>query len=303
MDIQNSVRRIAVIGAGGLLGQRVAAEAAEAGCQVLGTYHDSPVPPSSIEVAHLDITDPDETRLVLKRFSPEWVVHTSALTNVDLCERNPSKAWSVNAEGTLNVVQACGQIAARMLYVSTDYVFNGMKGQPYEEHDQPDPVNIYGKTKLEGERLVTDSSTKNVVARVSVLYGWNRVTTKQNFATWVIDSLRKGREVSLFTDQVASPTYVPYCAAALIELMRKGSRGIYHVSGPECVSRYDFGLKIAGALGLDASLVKKAATEGSGLLARRPPRSCLAVGKIEGELGMKLRPIDDCLRHMREERG
>ena len=287
------------MGAGGLLGQHVAAEALARGYHVLGTFHDVPVPPSSIEAARLDMTNAEETLQIIRRFAPEAVVLTSALTNVDYCERNPSKAWAVNAEGTLNVVQACDAVGAKLLYVSTDYVFSGDKGSRYMEFESPDPLSIYARTKLEGERLTMDASTKNIVCRVSVLYGWNRVSQKQNFVTWVIDSLRRGKEVALFHDQTVSPTYVPHCAKVLLGLLENNSRGVFHTSGPDCVSRHDVGVKIAEVFGLDPSLIKRIATEESELVARRPVCSCLDVKKVEGELNMKMLPLEEGLRDMR----
>ncbi|MGD0056915.1 MAG: dTDP-4-dehydrorhamnose reductase [Methanomassiliicoccales archaeon] len=297
------MRRIAVVGAGGLLGQYVSAEALGKGYDVLGTFHDTSVPPSGIEAARLDITDTDEAHQILSRFAPEAVVLTSALTNVDYCERNPSKAWAVNAEGTLNIVQACDLLGAKLLYVSTDYVFNGEKGSPYMEFESPDPLSIYARTKLEGERLAMDASTRNIVCRVSVLYGWNRLSHKQNFITWVIDSLRRGKEVPLFSDQTVSPTYAPHCAKVLIGLLESNARGIFHASGPDCSSRYDIGMKIAEVFQLDAALVKRTTTEGSKLIARRPFCSCLDVSKVEGELNIKMLSLEEGLRDMRSTEG
>jgi dTDP-4-dehydrorhamnose reductase len=190
-----------------------------------------------------------------------------------------------------------------VLYVSTDYVFSGAKGSPYMEFESPDPLSIYARTKLEGERLAMDASTRNIVCRVSVLYAWNRVSQKQNFVTWVIDSLRRGKEVPLFHDQIVSPTYAPYCAKVLLGLLESNSRGVFHTSGPDCVSRHDIGMKIAEVFGLDASLIKKTATDDSGLVAKRPYCSCLDVRKVEGELNMKMLSLEEGLRDMRSTEG
>jgi len=293
------VRRIVVIGAGGLLGQYVAAEASVLGHEVLGTFHETSVPSSAFETTRLDITESHEVDAVLKRFAPDAVVLTSAMTNVDLCERNPSKAWAVNAEGTLNVALACSSTGARLLYVSTDYVFSGVKGAPYLEFESPEPQSVYARTKLEGERVTMDASTRNAVCRISVLYGWNRVSRKQNFITWIIDSLRKGKEVPLFFDQIASPTYAPHCAKVIVRLLENNSRGMFHASGPDCVSRYDIGLAVAKTFGLDKALIKKVATNESDLIAKRPHCSCLDVGKVEGELNMKMLTLEDGLIDMR----
>ncbi len=297
------MRRIAVIGAGGLLGQYVVKEAVKGGYEVLGTFHNLPVLLPSSQTEFMDITEPDQTVGVLRSFMPDSVILTAALTNVDLCEGNPSEAWRVNAEGTLNVAQACREIDAKLLYVSTDYVFGGSKGTGYFEFESPDPLNIYAQTKLEGERLTLDSSKGNLVCRVSVLYGWNRVSEKKNFVTWIIDSLRSGRELLLFDDQIASPTYAPHCAQILMKLLESRSKGVYHTSGPDCISRYDIGLKVARSFDLDRSLIRRVATAEMELPARRPRCSCLDVKKTEAEINMKMLSLEEGLEEMRLAEG
>ena len=161
------------------------------------------------------MSDSAEVQKVLSDFSPELVLLPAAMTHVDNCERSPTLAWEVNAEGAMNVALTCRALGAKLLYVSTDYVFNGLKGTKYYEFETPDPVSVYGQTKLEGERVVLDADKHNLVCRVSVLYGWNR--RKDNFVTWMIKEMREGREVKLFDDQYVSPTYAPHCARAAAE--------------------------------------------------------------------------------------
>jgi dTDP-4-dehydrorhamnose reductase len=300
------MKRLAVVGASGLLGQYVASEAIERGYEVLGTYLSEQIL-ADFEKVRMDIREGEETAISLGSFSPDVVVLTAAMTNVDECERKPEAAWKANVEGTMNVTRACREMGVPLLYVSTDYVFNGMNEVPYAEADPPDPLGTYARTKLEGERLVLNASRDNLVCRVSVVYGWNRVSTKNNFVTWVIESLRAGKRISLFSDQWASPTYAPFCARLLLDLLSKKrgklddhreERGIFHTSGRQCLDRYAFGLRIAEVFGLDDTLIKGVEARSANLLAERPMRSCLSVRKVEAELNMRIPSIEESLEHM-----
>ncbi|MFP4170863.1 MAG: dTDP-4-dehydrorhamnose reductase [Methanomassiliicoccales archaeon] len=301
--------RVAVVGASGLLGQYLAREAHDRGHEVLGTYNRTR-PDLPFRVEQMDITDWEEVKRVLEDFSPDFLLHPAAMTGVDECERYPDAAWKVNVEGTMNTVQACLGLECPVLYVSTDYVFNGLKESPYKEGDFPDPLSIYARTKLEGERATLDASRDNMVARVSVVFGWNRVTGRGNFVTWVIDSLRKGKELSLFRDQRVSPTYAPFAAGhtldlalserSALSLFQEESRGIYHLSGRECIDRYELGLMIADVFELDRSLISEGTLEEMDLTAPRPGYSCLDVGKVEAELDIELPSLREALEHMRE---
>lgn len=303
------MKRLAVIGASGLLGQYVVSEALKKGYEVVGTYF-SREPLFDIEMVKLDIQDREETESVLRSIDPDGVIHTAAMTSVDECERRPDAARKINVEGTWNVARTCKTISSPMIYISTDYVFNGMKESRYRETDIPDPLNTYGRTKLEGEKITLNASPKNMVCRVSVLYGWNRVSPKNNFVTWVIDSLRNSRRILLFEDQKTSPTYAPFCARLLIDLLfskerrsdtQDGGSGIYHTSGRNCIDRYNFGLKIAEVFDLDDSLINRVRSRHLNQSAERPINSCLDVGKIEKELDIRIPSLEDSLESMRKE--
>ncbi len=297
------MRRVAVIGATGLLGQYIAKEGMRRGYEVLGTFKSNSSSSPQFQAQHLDITDPGEVSELLTNFAPDSVILASALTSVDYCEMHPTDSWNVNVEGTLNVAVACKKLKAKLLYVSTDYVFNGEKGEPYFEFENPDPANVYARTKLEGERLTMDASHENIVARVSVLYGWNRLSRKQNFVTWVLDSLRSGKEIKLLTDQFVSPTYAPQCASVLFTILERKGMGIYHTSGPDCLNRYQIGMKAAEVFGLNQGLIKKATEKEVSLPARRPPCSCLSTSKLEGEFNIHTAPLAEGLEAMRSTEG
>jgi dTDP-4-dehydrorhamnose reductase len=293
------MKRAMIIGAAGLLGQYLSAEAVKRGLDVTATFNRTRPEQGAVPLVHLDITDADAVATIISRNEPDMVFLPSALTNVDHCETHPQEAWAVNAEGTLNVASACKDVKARLLYVSTDYVFNGEKGEKYYEFDTPDPMSLYAQTKLEGERLTLDADRHNIVARVSVLYGWNRVSDKTNFVTWVLKNLRQGSEVKLFGDQRASPTYAPNAADAMLTMAAGNASGLYHVAGPNCLSRHEMGLTIADAFGLDRSLCKNVRTEDVPLPARRGKMTCLDINKTQAEFNITMTSFVDGLSDMR----
>ena len=288
-----------VIGAAGLLGQYLCDEATERGLDVMATYNRTRPGGVSYPLEQLDITDQEAVFASIREAEPDMVFLPSALTGVDYCETHPQEAWAVNAEGTFNVATACKAAKARLLYVSTDYVFNGEKGERYYEFDTPDPPSVYAQTKLEGERITLDADNHNCVARVAVLYGWNRVSDKTNFVTWALTNLRQGKEVRLFGDQRVSPTYVPNLAKVLITMAEGNAMGIYHTAGPDCISRYDMGLLIADTFGLDRSLCRKIRTEDLTLPAKRGLTSCLDIQKVEAEFNTRMVSFSDGLRDMK----
>ena len=181
------------------------------------------------------------------------MVHTAAETNVDRCEVNREHAWKVNVKGTRNIAEVCNGISAKVVYVSTDYVFDGGKGS-YTEDDESNPVNYYGLTKLEGERCVTEICADHVIIRTSVLYGWH--PWKPNFVKWVIESLREAKQISVVNDHFNSPTLADNLAEVMLEIIDRNLRGLYHTARRERINRFEFALKIAETFDLDSNLIK-----------------------------------------------
>ena len=283
----SSVSKIAIIGGSGLLGQYLVSEAVSRGHEVVSTYHGGKPSPGAKAVS-LDMTDQSNVQAFFAEEMPDRVLLPAAMTDVDECERKPQMAFSINVEGTLNIAAACKLAGAPLLYVSTDYVFNGFKGSKYYEFEDPDPLSIYSKTKLEGERLVMDSSKWNAVCRVAVLYGWNCLSDKENFATWVIHTVRAGKVVNLFEDQFVTPTYAPHCAKVLMEVSERGLKGVFHTSGPDCLSRFQMGMIIAEEFGFERSLIKPSKLADAKFMAKRTENSCLNVENIEAQLDMSM---------------
>ncbi|MFQ6119001.1 MAG: dTDP-4-dehydrorhamnose reductase [Methanosarcinales archaeon] len=282
------MKRLLIIGTG-LLGQKIA-EISE--FETFSTYNKDPFKIEGCKSYRLDITDELETYSLIKKLDPDFIVHTAALTNVDFCEKQKEEAWNVNVKGTENVVRAC---RSKLVYVSTDYVFDGEKGM-YREEDEKNPVNYYGETKLEGENIVKDLEDY-IIVRPSVLYGVNPV--KLNFATWVIHELEKGNKIKIVRDQFNSPTLANNLAELILELIERDERGTFHTAGSVRISRYEFAKKIAKIFDLDESLIESITSDELEWIAKRPKDSSLNVEKISKI--KKPLSIEESLEKMKEE--
>jgi len=241
----------------------------------------------------IDITK-KEIFTAIKKVNPDVVIHCAAFTNVDECEIQKEKAWEVNVTGTENVAQACQEVDGKMIYISTDFVFDGKKGM-YKETDKTNPINYYGKTKLEGEKRVKEICKNYVIARTSVLYGWHE---RLNFVTWVIEQLKNKNKIKIVTDQYTSPTLADNLAKALLEIAEKDIRGLYHVTGSERINRYDFALKIADRFDLDKGLITPILSKELNQKAERPKDSSLSIEKIKNKVETKLLNINKGLERM-----
>jgi dTDP-4-dehydrorhamnose reductase len=227
--------KIAITGAGGQLGQDL--------IRVLSVSHEV----VSLSRSELDVTEWDAVRSLLVRTKPDAVIHAAAYTNVDGAEHDPDGAYLVNANGSWHVAAAAADIGTKLVYVSTDYVFDGRKRTPYNENDRPHPLNVYGASKLLGERYVQKVCERHFIVRTSWLYG----RTGAGFVTKVADKARRVRSLSLVCDQIGSPTYTLDLAEWIGKLVTGEKYGIYHAANSGCCSRYEFGLEIVRALGLE----------------------------------------------------
>ena len=294
------MKKLLIIGASGLLGSKLYSQAAGR-YDLSGTYNPEVDGKSSLRLEPLDIGSKEEVDRLFGKVRPEVVILTAAMTNVDACERQPLVANRVNATGPELVARSCKKAGARLVHVSTDYVFDGSKMRRYTEEDIPRPISVYGSSKLAGERAVLSTLPEAVVARPAVLYGWNPLEDKENFVTWVLKKLRSGERVTMFEDQWVSPTFADDLARTLLELAERDVKGLWHVSGPDCLDRPTCGRMIAKAWGLDEGLVVPVPSSSVSLPAKRPKYSCLDVSKVERLLGRRMASFEEGLRTMREQ--
>ena len=276
--------KLLVTGASGLLGNWVVTQA-QNDYQVTPTDIAEPSHPNAIRA---DIVNSSEIRTLFQRLMPDVVIHTASETNVDKCETERERAWTINVDGTRNIAAASSEIEAKLIYISTDYVFDGEKSL-YSEDDKPNPIDFYGLTKLEGERQAMKRCKNLAVLRTSVLYG--KHPTKQDFATWVINKIKQGQEITVVDDHFNTPTLAENLAQMAVEIAARDLQGIFHTSGCERISRYDFARKIASAFSLDSALIKPIRmNELKAWIAKRPKDSSLNTGKVQQAL--KTQPLN-----------
>lgn len=224
----------------------------------------------------LDITNKREVVNTVNDHKPHIIVHPAAYTAVDDCEIHPEYAYLVNSYGTKYVAEAAENVDSILVYISTDYVFDGKKGSPYNEEDTPNPLSIYGKSKLLGEQFVQEISSRSYILRTSWLYGHHG----KNFVKTMINLAKKGEAFSVVTNQVGSPTYTKDIANIIPPLIGKPF-GIYHVSNQGSCSWFTFAHKILALCGFDPNLVQPTTTQEFGSVAPRPAYSVLSTKKLE----------------------
>lgn len=237
----------------------------------------------------LDILKPE----TFTKFNPKVLVHFAALTNVNGCETDPENAHLINVVGTENLVQYFGSRGVKIIYISTDYVFDGKEG-PYDEDATPNPINIYGKTKLEGEKIVTSTSGANTIIRIAFPYRLSG--TKSDTLRWIIGSIMDKKEVSVFDNLKANFTFIDDIANALTQVIEKDFKGILHVTGNEISTVYEIANMVVDTLGKEYSqYVKPKHFEVSDGVADRPLNGGL-ISKYKETLGIKMTPLIDNIR-------
>jgi dTDP-4-dehydrorhamnose reductase len=282
--------RIAITGANGLLGGEAVALAAEAHDVLALGRGGCRLPASRFTWADADLGDGRSVESAIREFRPDAVLHAGAMTDVDGCEREVERAWAVNVGGTEQVARACRAVGARLVAVSTDYVFDGSSG-PYREEDVPNPRGVYARTKRVGEEAALVLAPRCAVARVAVVFS-GRSGAKPTFATGIVEKLSRGEPVKAFSDQLVSPTLARNAAAMTIELLLEHDyEGVLHTSGATVLDRVDFARRVAHRLGLRGEIVP-VRTADVKLPAPRPLAGGLVVDRAAALLRTKPLDID-----------
>lgn len=253
----------------------------------------------SIPIYTVDFTDRKELKKVCLKERPDIIVNTSAITNVDYCEKNRKEAWNVNVRGVENLVQMCRVLDAHLIHFSSDYVFDGRLG-PYTETDVPNPVNYYGKTKLASENVCATGNISYTVVRTNVIYGAT-AHLRVDFVLWVLNKLNEGKPFNVVNDQFNNPTLTDDLAYATSRLIIKKRTGIYNVAGSDYLSRYDFALAIAKVFKYENTQIGTMCTDDLKQLAKRPLQAGLITFKSETDLGIKFSDIESGLLTMRRQ--
>ena len=291
---------ILITGAGGLLGANLVLDGLASGHRVIAVDHQYPIRHPEADSLAADLCQAGAAESILAAKRPDWVIHCAAATNVDGCEADPAMAFRLNRDMAEAVARGARAAGSRLVHISTDAVFDGERGG-YREEDVPSPINVYGQSKLEGEQVVAAADPQALIVRTN-LYGWN-AQDKQSLAEWFLSNLEAGKRCRGFTDVWFSPILVNDLGRLLFAMLEAGLAGVYHVAGGECVSKYDFGVRVARVFGLDGSLVEPAGVARAPLKARRGSNLCLSTEHSATALGMKMPDVATGLLKFRALRG
>ena len=252
---------------------------------------------SGVSSIYLDVTNPVLFKEVVEMTNPDLVVNLAAMTSVDLCEKNPELAYAINIGGVDNLVNA---FRGPIIHVSTDYVFDGESG-PYKEEDTTNPLNVYGRSKLESEKLLLDQSENSLVIRSNVLYDYSS-KSRASFLKWVVDSLNQEKEISVVEDQWNNPTWTGSLAVVIDRAIDTQVTGLVHWGDGDLVSRFDFANKIADVFNLKKSLIKPILTSELNQTAKRPLKSGLTSDYAQNILNLEPPTIKECLESIVEQK-
>lgn len=239
-----------------------------------------------VRVIRQDLFDPGAAEALLDAAQPDWLINCAALADIDLCEENPDLARQLNADLPRRLARACKARNITFAHISTDAVFDGQKDGYYSEEDQPNPLGVYAKTKLDGEWAVLTENSRALVARVN-FYGWS-LSGRRSLAEFFFNNLTNNKSMSGFTDVIFCPMLANDTARILLKMLGRGLGGLYHLVGPQAMSKYQFGVEIARRFKLRESDITPKSVNFAGLMAKRSNNLWLSTRKLSTDLGEDL---------------
>jgi len=294
MEKVTNFPKVLIIGENSLVGSTISNYAKD-NFELYHTYYNTKI--NNENSTRIDLVKESQKILdLIDKIKPSLVIHTVAYPNVDFCEKNKDDAYFLHVTITEKIAQTCASVGAKILYFSTDAVFDGKQDKKYVESDFTNPLSYYGKTKLEAEKVLMETSRNNVVFRTTVIYGQYQ---RSRFTNWVLDNLKQNKTVPAFTDQFNTPTLVDDLCKAILCILDLDLSGIYHAVGKTCLSRYDFALKLSRVFGYNEELIIPTMSSKVSQVAPRPKNGCLDATRLEKTLGFEFSDIDRGIDFMR----
>lgn len=289
-------KRILITGSNGLLGQKLTTLLeGDNDIHLIATARkDSVIPIRRGEFHILDISDRDQVGDVLQRTRPDVIINTAAMTQVDDCELQKEACWKANVTSVENLVHFCERLNIHLIHVSTDFVFDGSHG-PLDENARPNPLNYYGMSKLAAERAVQASKMPWTIIRTVLVFGITNDMSRSNIVLWVKNSLEQRKNIQVVNDQWRTPTLAEDLALGCYLAAKKGSTGIFHVSGEDFMTPYEIAMRTAEFFKLDKSLISATDSTKFTQPARRPPKTGFIIDKAKKELGYKPHSFEEGL--------
>lgn len=288
--------KILVTGANGLLGQKLCKLLDEdTETQLIATARS----PATFELNHsefqlLDITNEKEVRNIIKKVKPDVIINTAAMTQVDQCETDRDACWLANATSVEYLIEACTETGARLIHISSDFIFDGTEG-PLKESAIPKPVNYYGESKLAAEVAIQKSKIEWAIVRTVLVFGITSDLSRSNIVLWVKKSLEDGKSIQVVNDQWRTPTLAEDLATGCYLVAKKEARGIFHISGENMMTPYDIAMATADFFNLDKTLINPTDSTRFKQPAERPLKTGFDISKAKRELGYTPHPFTEGL--------
>lgn len=289
--------KILITGSNGLLGQKIVKQLLKSNCSFLATSKGENRNPDCPEMnyASLDICDEHEIEALFQTFQPTHIIHTAAITNVDYCELNPEECNEVNYLASMKLFKAAQTINAHFQLLSTDFVFDGQKGN-YSEEDKVGPLSVYAESKVNAEYgLIRDDYSNWSIVRTIIVYGTGNNLSRSNIICWAKEALSKGQEMNIVDDQFRAPTWADDLAWACIQICKLNKTGKFNISGPETLSIYSIVERVAKYFNFSTDKLKKSSSKTLNQPAKRPPQTGFDLTKARKELGYNPKTIEETL--------
>jgi dTDP-4-dehydrorhamnose reductase len=291
--------KVLVSGASGFLGSNLALEAVKRGHQVWGTYYKQPFQLKGIEASKLDICIPSAIEALFKEAQPDFVFHLAAMSKPDDCAKDEPACRQINVQGSKLLAEACAKSGAKLIFTSTDLVFDGSVHFTREE-DEARPLGVYGRSKLDAEKAVLGvEGARAAVMRTVLMYGWGRAAGRSFAETWLRQFLTS-QPLRAFTDQYRCPVWAEDLCDVLLKAAEADLKGIYHTAGPERMNRYDFAKRLAVEFALNPDLVLPTSMADAVFDDPRPKECSLNIEKLQAALDYKPLGVADGLKRMHE---
>ncbi|SOD18584.1 SDR family oxidoreductase [Pedobacter xixiisoli] len=294
------MKTVLVTGSNGLLGQKITEQVlADKSVNLIATNRGAnkyPIVEGYIYET-MDILDSKEVKTVLEKYRPDALIHTAAMTNVDTCHEQNEACRQLNVEATQCLASLCENMGIHFIYVSTDFVFDGLNG-PYRENDEPKPVSFYGESKLAGERITQQMKGDWAIIRTILVYGILKDMSRSNIVLWAKGALEKGNPINVVIDQWRMPTLAEDLAKACLLAVEHKAKGIYHISGKDMMTIVDLVRRVADFWNLDKNLIREISSESLGQEAKRPKKTGFILDKAMTDLNYQPHSFEEGLEIM-----
>lgn len=298
-----AMKTVLVTGSNGLLGQKITEQViADRNVDLIATNRGANRYPIKEGYVYetMDVLDEMQVKSVLEKYKPNALIHTAAMTNVDTCHEDNEVCWQLNVEATKYLALLCDKMGIHFIYVSTDFVFDGLNG-PYKEEDEPNPVSFYGKSKLAGEKATQQMKGNWAIIRTILVYGILKDMSRSNIVLWAKGALEKRNPINVVNDQWRMPTLAEDLARACLLAVEHKAKGIYHISGKDMMSIVDIVNGVADFWKLDKTIINEISSESLGQEAKRPKKTGFILDKAMTDLNYQPHSFEEGLALVREQ--